>query len=105
MISFIIDPQPGLLEKLIKKLRVKVKIMERRGKNIEAIFEEADADNSNALSYTEFSKLQKDLRTPLTDAQVRALIKRLDIDDDDEIDHFEFLIWFFQRKRKKRNHK
>ena len=88
---YFIDPQPDV-EKLIKKLRVKVKIMERRGKNIEAIFEEADADNSNALSYTEFSKLLKSTcGLPLTDAQVRALIKRLDIDDDDEIDHFEFL--------------
>ena len=88
---YFIDPQPDV-EKLIKKLRVKVKIMERRGKNIEAIFEEADADNSNALSYTEFSKLLKTTcGLPLTDAQVRALVKRLDIDDDDEIDHFEFL--------------
>ena len=52
---YFIDPQPDV-EKLIKKLRVKVKIMEQRGKNIEAIFEEADADNSNALSYTDSLK-------------------------------------------------
>jgi len=88
---YFIDPQPDT-EKLLKKLRVKIKIMERHGTDIEKIFDEADQDDSNALSYSEFSALLKNTcGLPLTDAQCYALIKRLDVDGDEEIDMDEFL--------------
>ena len=88
---YFIDPQPDI-EKLIKKLRVKIKIMNRHGKDIETIFEEADADKSGALAYGEFATLLKTTcGLPLTDAQCHALIKRLDVDNDEEVDMDEFL--------------
>ena len=66
--------------------------MERHGADIETIFDEADQDDSNALSHSEFSALLKNTcGLPLTDAQCYALIKRLDVDGDEEIDMDEFL--------------
>ena len=79
------------MERLLKKLKIKVKVFERRGNSIEDIWEIA-AGEETTLDRKSFEAFLKDAcGLPLTDSDVAGLLNRLDANNDDEIDFDEFL--------------
>ena len=101
---YYIDPVPDV-ERLLKKLKIKMKVFERRGKSFEDIFLLASegGEDTNVLSREKFKQfLLFQCGLPLTESDISGLMYRLDSNGDDEIDLDEFLAAIDDAGKKKK---
>ena len=62
--------------------------------DIEELFDQADADNDDAISLTEFRTLMQELQSGTTASSVDASFAKVDADHNGRISFAEFRTWW-----------
>jgi hypothetical protein len=64
-------------------------------KTLEKVFKKYDTDDSGSIEKDELAAMMAELGTSLTDEQVEAALKDLDMNGDGVVDFSEFASWYF----------